>query len=1160
MVMAKNRNMMRKNLTQTIRKSMGRFVAIVAIIALGAGLFVGLLTTKTDMVETCQWFTDRQNMFDLHLLNTYGWTQKDVDAIAGMPGVHEVEGAVGLDALLQKGDDEQSSVYRLLSIPEKINRVSLQAGRMPQSPDECLADGAHGGEKAIGTQFTVSDANTEDTLNSLTSRTYTVVGCVSTPLYLNTERGNTSLGNGRVASFLYLLPEGFQTDYYTDIYATIPGNFRVYTDTYDDAMDAAAETLEPLLQPLAEQRLEDVRQEAEEAYADGLREYESGLADYEQGKLDAQKELADARQKLEDGQKEIDANRATIEDGKKQLEDGQALLDENAALLLESQQQLAASKTETYNQLAQAQAELLANYKQVRSALTQVESGLNQIETGLAALDSGISMLESGLEQIDAGISRLDMLISILDPMLEAARSALERAQSQPDADPERLAELEEKLRELEEKRDGYVSQRDELEASREEYSAQLEDLKQQREEVLAQKAELEATRDTLNAAMDEIDMGFVELESSQSQADNRFAAAQAQLDAAQLTLDSSQAELDEKRAELEAGEAALEEAQAELDAGWEEYESGKAQAEQELADAEAQLADAKAELADARHTIDTLKEPSVYALTRNTNVGYVSMESDSDIVAGVSRVFPAFFLLVAALVCITTMTRMVNEERTQIGTFKALGYSNGAIIGKYLAYSGIGAVAGSGVGVLAGSVAFPQIIWQGYRILYNITPWVRMRFDWPLCTAVVLIYTAVTLLVTWYCCRRELREAPAELIRPRAPTSGKKIFLEHLGIWNKIGFLNKVAVRNIFRYRQRLLMMLLGIGGCTALLVTGFGLRDSIFNIVDYQFEEVTVYDIAVSFQDNQTEEQQERFREKLQGGVDQILFCHQSSVELDTGDAVKEVYLLASDSRLKNFVDLHHGNQALDMPGTGEALVSCGAAEAMGIDVGDRITLRNPDMETLSLTVAGIYDNNVYNYVILDSQTVRLAWGADYGEQTALITTREDQDVHAASAKILDMEGVLNVLVSEDLASQVGSMMDAMDLIVVTVVFCAGLLAVIVLYNLTNININERVREIATIKVLGFRAGETAAYVFKENLSLSVMGALLGLLGGKFLLTFVMSQIKLDMVWFQARVTPWSYLLSIVMTLLAACLVDLLFYFRLEKINMAEALKSVE
>ena len=552
--------------------------------------------------------------------------------------------------------------------------------------------------------------------------------------------------------------------------------------------------------------------------------------------------------------------------------------------------------------------------------------------------------------------------------------------------------------------------------------------------------------------------------------------------------------------------------------------------------------------------------ENTVFVLDRNSNIGYNSLDSASDIVQGVSRVFPAFFLLVAALVCITTMTRMIDEERTQIGTLKALGYSNREIINKYLIYAGSGAIVGCGLGVFVGSAVFPIILWQAYKIMLYITDGIVLKFNWWLCGAVVGAYTIVMLLVTWYCCRRSLEEVPAELIRPKAPTSGKKIFLEHLGFWEKLSFLNKVMLRNIFRYRQRLLMMLLGIGGCTALLVTGFGLRDSIQDIAVAQFDDIMIYDMAVSFSGEQLPEDQEAFVAELGKNLDSAHFFHQSSAELDHNDQIREVYLIASDGALTGYIDLHRGEEAVPMPGLGEALISIGAADIMGISVGDTITVRDPDMRELTLKVSGIFDNNVYSYVIISPETIENQWGEAPEKQVAYLNVREGMDDHSVSAKVSGMEGVLSVMVCQDMADSVAQMLDALDLVVVTVVVCAALLAVIVLYNLININIKERLREIATIKVLGFNSGETAAYVFKENLLLSVMGAVLGLPAGKLLLNFVMSQIKIDMLWIGSMVTPLSYILAFIMTMLSAVIVDFIFHFVLEKINMAEALKSVE
>jgi len=476
------------------------------------------------------------------------------------------------------------------------------------------------------------------------------------------------------------------------------------------------------------------------------------------------------------------------------------------------------------------------------------------------------------------------------------------------------------------------------------------------------------------------------------------------------------------------------------------------------------------------------------------------------------------------------------------------------------LIYAGSGAVIGCGLGVTVGSMGFPAILWEAYKIMLYISDRIVIKFNLLLGGAVVFVYTAVMLFVTWYCCRKALQEVPAELIRPKAPDAGKKILMEYLPFWHRISFLNKVTIRNIFRYRQRLAMMMVGIGGCTALLLTGFGLRDSIVNVVDYQFQEVTTYDLQVYFTGNQSEGDRYKFEGQLNGYAENVMFYHQESIEVEGESQTKEIYLMAGDEKIQEFIDFHKGEQQLPMPGINEVMLSVGVCEALDIRVGDRVTMRNADMQRLELTVSGIYDNHVNNYAIILPETIEAQWGYMPEIQMALVKAAEGQDDYSLSAMITDMDGVMNVAVSQDFADMVGSMMDALDLVVWVIVFCAGLLAAIVLYNLTNINITERIREIATIKVLGFNASETAAYVFKENLSLTAIGSVFGLGLGYLLLLFVMDQIKIDLVWFKALIMPASYGWSILLTMLSACIVDFVFYFKLDKINMAEALKSVE
>ena len=1138
----KRKNMMRRNLSQTIRHSIGRYIAIIAIVALGAGLFTGLKVTKVDMVATVQDYTDRQNMFDVQVMNSYGWTDDDVFRLSQLDGIAEAEGTISLDVLVHMGDNEDT-VFRLMSVPERLNRPALEHGRMPSAPDECVVEGYFFDKSVIGKTLYISESNSETTLDAFGYASYTIVGTVSSPMYLNMQRGSTSIGSGAINAYGYVPLSGLEQEIYTEINLTLPGEHRVYTDDYDNAMDRLADRMKVECAPLAQARYESVLLDAEEEYADGMEEYLDGMKEFREGRSEAMEELDKAEQELLDGEQELSDNRALLEDGLKQIEEGEKALSESRATLTQSRLTLANTRTETYAQLTAGSTELMENYKEVLAGKQQVDAGLTQI-------DSGIVQLESGLSQIESGLTLINVMLPILETSRDTAQAALDAA---GELDGESKEYLQANLDSLNAQVAEYTQQRDEL------LTTQAE-VQKQYDEVLAQKNELLATQTTLQSAIETIELGFRELDQARLNADSQFAAAEAQIDAGELQLDEGKRQLEERRKEAEEGLILLEEGEQELAEGRKTFEEEKEKALKELSDAEKELADARIQLQDARKTIDELEEPDVYALTRNTNLGYVVFESDSDIVAGVAKIFPVFFLAVAALVCITTMTRMIDEERTQIGILKALGYSRRAIMGKYLGYSGSASLLGCVLGILLGCFVFPAIIWYAYCIMYNFSPQLTLSYDLPTFAFIFVSYVGLILAVTWYCCRRELKEVPAELIRPKAPMAGKALFFENMAFWKRMSFLNKVAVRNIFRYKQRLAMMLLGIGGCTALLVTGFGLQDSIKGITDNQFGQVTVYDMDVTFADPLTQQEQEDFRAHIRSMTDRVLFCEQGGIDIHFENNVKNVYFLASDAELEGVINLRQEETTIPMPGENEVVLSIGVARNMDIAVGDRVTLRNSDMEELELTVSGIYDNHVYNYAIVSGSTLRSQWGRSPQEQSALVLAAPEQDIHELGAVITGFGGVLNVSINVDTAGQVGSMMDALDAVIVLIVICAGLLAGIVLYNLTNINIKERIREIATIKVLGFNALETASYVFKENLALTALGTFLGLFGGKGLHAAVMSFVRIDMVWFGNIIHLKSYLLSAVLTIAAALIVDFVMYFQLEKINMAEALKSVE
>lgn len=1085
------RNMMLRNLFRSIGHSLGRYIAIGLIIALGAGMFVGLRSTKRDMVATGQEYMDRQNMFDLRLISTYGWGRNQVAQIAALDGVVDAEGIFYLDLIANRGEDGEGSVYRFYNIPQDVNRLVLLEGRMPLNPDECLADGYRNGKKSIGTTVTIAENNSEDSLDKIQYRTFTIVGTVSTPLYMDMNRGNTSVGSGSISNYFFVPESAFDVDYYTEIHVTIPGSYAIYSARYNDAMSDAADVLKPLLIPIAEERLNTVRTDAIQEYRDGMEEYLDGVREYETKKSDAMEELEDAWRELEDAEYQLRSTQEQLKNGEVLIAEGRVSIREGRKTLAQSRQALASARASAYQETTGATQELLLQEQDIATRKQQVDNDLLQINLALIQVESEILQFELGITDPD-----------------EATRAAAYAEQA-------RLQESQ---------------------------------------------AALQRESDSYAAAQESVMGALAELAAKTLIMEQQFALADSQLEA-------GEAQLDYYEAELEAQEKAIADGWIQYEEGVEKYRQGRAdfweawaEARREFADAEEELADTADKLADAKQTIDGMTETQVYVLDRNTNMGYSSLDSSSDIVAGVSKVFPAFFLLVAALVCITTMTRMVDEERTQIGTLKALGYSSQAIISKYMIYAGSSAILGCVIGITAGSIGFPMVLWEAYKIMIFITPRIALRFDWLLALGVVVMYTGAMLLVTWYCCHRELMEVPAELIRPKAPTAGKQLLLERLPIWKKFSFLNKVAARNIFRYRQRLAMMLLGIGGCTALLMTGFGLRDSIEKIVDVQFREVMVYDMEVYFRESCTEEDQLEFRNTMSPYADDILFFNQSSVEINAQNQTREIYLIAASEDIAGYMNFHSGSQELEYPGLNEILLSAGICDIMGIRQGDEILLRNPDMEEMHLTVSGVYDNHVYNYAVIAPQTMEAQWGKTPELQMAFVTVREGQDSDAAGAAATGADGVMSVTVNTQLANTVSVMMKALDLVIIVVVFCAGLLAVVVLYNLTNININERIREIATIKVLGFNALETAMYVFKENLVLSIMGTVFGLPLGKLLLDFVISQIRIDMIWLKPRLEWPSLVASVILTVISAVVVDVVFYYKLDRINMAEALKSVE
>lgn len=1037
------KNAFMKNIFREIKSSLGRYFAMLLIIALGVGFFAGLRLSEPRMRATAVNYFDEYSMYDYRLISTLGFTDEDVESFSSVDGII-ANGAYTVDFMVSISDGE-NIVLRSHSITPDMNKSKLLAGRFPENSGECILDGRYFTEEDIGSYITLSSENSDEIKNTLKYDRYLITGIVSNPYYLNYERGTTSVGTGTVAAYVYIPADGFVSDVWHEIFLKAEISADAYSSDYDKELKKYTDTVDNLLSERGNIRYEKIKTDAEKEISDAEKELSERNDEYESEKSKVEKELSDSLKKLRDSESEIALAKDNIELKEKEISDAEKEISSGLEAIESSKKELEERKNTTYFALNEKEAELYENKSSLEQAIAYYTSVGNTSE---------LQILQAKLSAVNAGLEKIAENRAAVDGMFTAAEK-----------------EIKENERFISEKKDKISSGREEIEKAKKEISINENKIKD----------------------------------------------------------------------------------------GYSEYYSGKKEAEIEFEEALKKIDEARTEIDDAKEELSKLSKPSLYLFDRSSNIGYVCFENDSSIIKSISLVFPMFFLLIAILVCMTTMTRMVDECRGQIGIFKALGYSNFKIQQKFIIYSGSAAFVGWLLGFFVGTIAIPELIWKVYGIMYNFADLIYV-FDWPMfiiCLAAAMLCSCGAAYIA---CGSELRPLPANLIRPKTPKEGKKTWLEHIPfIWKHLGFLKKVSARNIFRYKSRLFMMVLGIGGCTALLITGFGIRDSIKDVVSFQFEEIMTYDYSVSVSDGNIDDVSEKISSI--GGVESFLQIYAGSDDLIFGENQKNVNLLvAENDNFDKFIYFGFNKDEIPFPSENEIIVSTGIADSLNVKVGDKVTLRDGDYNEIILTVSGIFDNYIYNYAVISEETFENGFRRDLKANSIYVKVNKDADVRQISALISDIDGVVNITVNEDLITRMGSTMSSINYIVLLVLVCAAALAFIVIYNLTNINIEERIREIATIKVLGFRKKEVSEYVMREIVVLTSIGAVVGLPLGKILHSFVMSCIKVDLVTFQNKITLLSYVLSLVLTFVFAFIINIFMAKHLDKIDMASSLKSIE
>lgn len=1178
---------LRKNFYMEIRKSLGRFLSIFFIVAMGVAFFSGIRSAEPDMRYSADAYFDRNDFMDIQVMGTLGSTEEDVTAIEQVEGVEKAEPGYSADMLVDVHGNQK--ILHVSSVLDSMNDYKAEEGRMPEKSGECLMDqdfAASAGLK-VGDSITLLSGTRDPLTDTLQTDTYEITGLGSSVSYISFERGSSNIGNGEVSGFLTILPEDFSLEVYTECYITAEGakELTAFTPEYDKKVETVLKNIEDIGDYQGKLRADSIREEAGEELKKAEQELADGKARAEQELSDAWKQIGDGEQALADGKTELAAGKQELEEGRNQLYSSQKQVDGAYAQIQAEEQKLNQGKQELQTQ----EALLQQKEQEYEEALAKVEAG----EAEISRFDTGYASLEAGIRQIEQGIAQGMQA-------LEAARGEYEQGVAALEAARGQVAAMEEQLKQeglSEEEKQALISQieiakmqisqqeqvlaqakvaleeqeKQFLEQQKPQAEAQLAALKEQKAQLDAQKPEIEESRKALEAARGQLEEQKPQLDKAKAQlqeAKNQIASGEAQLAEAkqqaakgQQQIDSGWSKIHAGEQEIEKGEAEIAENEKKLEDARKEYEEGKAEAEQEIQDGEN-------EIKDAKQKIEDIEDAKWYVNDRSITTDYAGYGDNADRMRAIGEVFPILFFIVAALISLTTMTRMVEEQRTEIGTLKALGYGKMSIAGKYLNYAMTATIGGSIFGVLFGEKIFPYIIITAYKIMYTHVPDVVIPYNMKYGIWATVAAVLCTGLATLLACYKELAAQPAVLMRPPAPKQGKRVFLEYLPfLWKRLGFIWKSTIRNLIRYKKRFFMTVFGIGGCMALMIVGFGLRDSIFSIGTLQYEELQLYDGMIILNTDADEEDRKDLETYLEEEkeISAVSKGYLKKTNVKKGNEKKEVYLYAPLDLEKNKDFLVYRDRRTHETyelGEKDAILTEKAAKALGIKKGNKLSVESQDGEFTEITITNICENYMEHYLYLSPELYEEIYGKSVEENNIYFKMKDldEKKLGAIGENILEKRAALNVSYTYNMEERLDEMLESLDIVIVVLIISAGLLAFVVLYNLNNINITERKRELATIKVLGFYDNEVSAYVYRENILLTLIGTVAGVLLGSLLHRYVITTVEIDSVMFTRIIENISFVYSALLTFGFSVFVNVVMYFKLKKIDMVESLKSVE
>lgn len=1166
---------------------MSRFISIIIIVALGTGFFVGVKSAAPSMEETAEQYFSDNNLMDLRVQSSIGLTGDDLTAIKNIEGVSGAMGAKFVDALvLVNGQPEidldgtqiSTRAYGIdLNMLQAysygandknfINRPTLLEGTYPTKSNQCLVDESSlstPDSYQIGSKIKLeADANTD--LSSLAVTEFEIVGVIRSPYYISFERGNSLVGSGKIGTFIYIPESAFTSDYYSEIYVTVDGS-----DAYDPFSDAYIQYLKPVADRIREVGATNIATRTNELKESLPGEIASAKQAYQTSYATLQTRLQEAEEQIALYQKYVDDPEGSYNEAVKQAAEALGL----AAEEFNGNSSAYYDAIETYNQNLEA-------YKAAKAAQSEKYKQLTEAQRQYAAAESALTAAENAFNSATQFVSSTQNIIDTTSTVL----SSLEAYQN-GQMDNSQIAQVLATLESINPDLYHSIASLSAVSMATEAIALVTPYLDQQKTQLAAYQVQLETSKQELAETKEK----FAAAATVLSAAKTAYEAADVQLNAYLETLRGYYDELEGSKTDLSMAQfelmlnessvsndlnllkATIANAQTYLDKAKKEYTETKESAEAALADAQKKIDAAENLLAK----LDTAKW-NLY--DRTDTPGYTSYDGAVHNIKVLSNIFPVIFFLVAALVCLTTMSRMVEEERTQMGTMKAIGYSSIAIATKYILYALFASVVGSVLGIVIGVYALPYAVFKAYSIMFTM-PSLSLSFPVVYILLGMAISLLTTLLAAGIACARELRVHPASLMRPKAPKPGKRVLLEKIPfIWKHISFTGKVTVRNLFRRKVRFLMTVIGIGGCTALVLASIGLYSSVHDIMPKQYGDdgIAAYDVQIVFADNQTDDSAMM---ELLHDDSRITDLMLSSVQSVTGgsdriDKTQDVYLFVPKdcAKLSSLIHLQNRStgETLTLDDSG-AIITESFAKDTDTQIGDSVWIINGDGEQFSIPVAGITENYAFNYIYLSENLYQYIFQEpvtyNYAIGTvdpSILTDEQTKNVTATkksqfTTDLMAYDSINAVAFTSDTVDTLNEVINVLSMIIAIFIVAAGLLAFIVLYNLSNINISERQRELATIKVLGFHDKEVSAYIYRENVVLTIIGILLGLLLGVFVHKLLIIYCAVDTVMYVQTLRWYSFVIAAAMTTVFAVIVNFLMHKKMKKIDMVESLKAIE